>query len=146
MRLTGMLTHAVATVWVGAVSTGCVALRPRTTLDGRFFPAARVIDIRAGQTESQVRALLGEPYEVLKSGENEVWRYYERFEPRGCDDPPPTITREFSVYFRNGSVVGTEPEMKPPEVGRLSEEEQLPNKWMQLTRSAHGQAGRGPRS
>ena len=55
--------------------------------------------------------MLGEPYELLKAGDIDTWRYYERFEPRGCEQPKPVITREFRVLFRAGIVVRTEPPM-----------------------------------
>jgi outer membrane protein assembly factor BamE (lipoprotein component of BamABCDE complex) len=99
--LAGLLTLLICT-------TACVGLRPRTTLEGRPFDVANVQSIHPGLTEPDVRALLGEPYEVTVDGEHTVWRYYERFTPRGCDANPPTISQEFRVRFAAGHVVSTE--------------------------------------
>ena len=99
--LAGLLSLLVCT-------TACVGLRPRTTLEGRPFDVANVQSIHPGLTEPDVRALLGEPYEATVDGEHTVWRYYERFTPRGCDANPPTIAQEFRVRFAAGHVVSTE--------------------------------------
>jgi outer membrane protein assembly factor BamE (lipoprotein component of BamABCDE complex) len=100
----------LALTWLAVLScTACVGLHPRTTLEGRRFAAERVGEVRAGQTEAEVRALLGAPHESLRSGEDDLWRYYERFEPRGCEHPRPIVTKEFRVRFKAGIVVGTEP-------------------------------------
>ncbi len=82
------------------------ALQPRTTLDGRPFDVTKAELVRPGLTERQVRDLLGDPWQTLPQGHERVWRYYERFTPRGCD--PPTLSQEFRVRFLNGVVVSSE--------------------------------------
>jgi hypothetical protein len=70
--------------------------------------------IHGGLTESEVRQILGEPFEILAGREHTVWRYYERFTPRGCDPNPPTVSQEFRVRFLAGVVVPSEGAMPPP--------------------------------
>jgi outer membrane protein assembly factor BamE (lipoprotein component of BamABCDE complex) len=108
-ELTNVLGRVLAIVLVVAMSTGCATLRPRTTLEGRPFNVANVASVTAGLRESEVRALLGEPFEVLAGHPGLVWRYYERFTPRGCDPGPPVITQEFRVSLVGGRVVSTDP-------------------------------------
>jgi hypothetical protein len=92
----------------------CVGLRPRTTLEGSRFNAAEVGAIRLGLAEPDVRAIIGEPFEVTAGQQGTVWRYYERFTPRGCDPNPPVISQEFRVTFLAGRVVSTEPSISAP--------------------------------
>jgi outer membrane protein assembly factor BamE (lipoprotein component of BamABCDE complex) len=89
---------------VGCCTACMVSLHPRTTLEGRPFDAGRAETIHAGQTEAQVREVLGEPFQLNGRPPDTVWRYYERFTPRGCG-PVPTVIREFRVTFVNGVVV-----------------------------------------
>jgi len=79
------------------------ALQPRTTLDGAPFQQEVVPSVKVGQTEADVRSLLGKPFQELTASDVTVWRYYERYTPRGCN--PPMLTREFRVSFRGGVVV-----------------------------------------
>ncbi len=104
-----MLGRVLAIVVVVEMSTGCASLRPRTTLEGRPFNVANVASVTAGLGESEVRALLGEPFEAMAGQSGLVWRYYERFTPRGCDPAPPVITQEFRVTLVDGRVVSTDP-------------------------------------
>jgi outer membrane protein assembly factor BamE (lipoprotein component of BamABCDE complex) len=68
-------------VWASACASG---LHPYTTLAGRHFPNTRAAELREGQTPAEVRALLGDPFEVTEAVESAVWRYYEKANPRGC--------------------------------------------------------------
>jgi outer membrane protein assembly factor BamE (lipoprotein component of BamABCDE complex) len=90
-----------------ACCTACMsALQPRTTLEGRPFDTAKAEAVHAGQTEAEVRELLGEPFYMSTHATETEWRYYERFTPRGCD--PPTVSQEFRVRFVDGIVVSPE--------------------------------------
>jgi outer membrane protein assembly factor BamE (lipoprotein component of BamABCDE complex) len=104
-----MVRRLLALLGVVAISSACVVLRARTTLKGRPFNASQVLTVRHGLAEPEVRGLLGEPLEVMTDGQHTVWRYYERFTPRGCDPNPPVISQEFRVTFLAGRVVSTEP-------------------------------------
>jgi outer membrane protein assembly factor BamE (lipoprotein component of BamABCDE complex) len=71
-------------LWAG-LAAGCASgLHPHTTLAGRHFPNSRAAELRQGQTHDEVKAILGDPFEVAEAGESTVWRYYERAIPRGC--------------------------------------------------------------
>jgi len=87
---------------------GCVtwALQPRTTLEGKPFDAAKADTVHQGQTEAEVREILGEPFDVAVDTGHTVWRYYERFTPRGCN--PPIVSQEFRVTFIAGLVASRE--------------------------------------
>jgi outer membrane protein assembly factor BamE (lipoprotein component of BamABCDE complex) len=110
-----MVDRALAALALVACTAACMSLRPRTTLDGRPFNVIKVEAIHSGLTESDVREILGEPFEITADHEYSVWRYYERFTPRGCDPNPPTISREFRVRFLAGLVVSSEGAMPRPE-------------------------------
>jgi len=109
-----LLKRALATLAIIGTSMACFGLRPRTTLEGNPFNVAEVGAVRPGLAEPEVRALLGEPFEVTTDEEGSVWRYYERFIPRGCDLNPPTISQEFRVEFVAGRVVSTQPNSPAP--------------------------------
>ena len=105
-----MTERVIALLAIMAVAPACVGgLHPRTTLDGSAFNATEVGAVRVGLAESQVRAILGEPFEVTTDRERTTWRYYEQFTPRGCYAKPPVIAQEFRVAFVAGRVVSTEP-------------------------------------
>jgi len=104
-----MARLVLALLTVVTTSSACASLRPRTTLEGQPFDASQVRAVRYGLPERDVRGLLGEPFEVLTDQQRTVWRYYERFTPRGCDPNPPVISQEFRVTFLAGRVVSTEP-------------------------------------
>jgi len=114
-KTSGMVDRMLALLALVACTTACISLHARTTLDGRPFDVAKVEAIHGGMTESDVRQVLGEPFEVLADPEHTVWRYYERFTPRGCDPNPPTVSREFRVSFVAGLVVSSKGAMPPPE-------------------------------
>ena len=103
-----MAKRTLAVLGLVACTTGCMtwALQPRTTLEGKSFDAAKVDTVRQGLTESEVRDILGEPFAVTVDSGHTVWRYYERFTPRGCN--PPVVSREFRVAFVAGLVVSRE--------------------------------------
>ena len=105
----GMVRRVLALLTVVTISSACVGLRPRTTLEGKPFNASQVQTVRYGLAELEVRELLGEPFEVMTDAQHTVWRYYERFTPRGCDRNPPVISQEFRVTFVGGRVESTEP-------------------------------------
>jgi hypothetical protein len=104
-----VLSRVTTIIAIVGMSAGCGSLRPRTTLEGRPFNIAEVASVRAGLGEPEVQAILGEPFEVMAGQPGTVWRYYERFTPRGCDPHPPVISLEFRVTFVAGHVVSTEP-------------------------------------
>jgi outer membrane protein assembly factor BamE (lipoprotein component of BamABCDE complex) len=90
-----------------ACESGCMAaLKPRSTLEGRPFDIEGAKAIHDGQTESEVRAILGDPLQATSDGPQTVWRYYERFTPRGCS--PPILWQELRVKFQAGVVVSSE--------------------------------------
>jgi outer membrane protein assembly factor BamE (lipoprotein component of BamABCDE complex) len=104
-----MVRRVLALLAVVAISSACVGLRPRTTLEGKPFNASQVQTVRYGLAEPEVRGLLGDPFEVTTDAQHTVWRYYERFTPRGCDPNPPVMSQEFRVTFLAGRVESTEP-------------------------------------
>ena len=104
------------TAVVVASAVACsAALHPRTTREGKMFPAAKVQEIEAGFTEQQVREVLGEPLEV-ETGNSVVWRYYEKYQPRSCTEQVAgltvtereTISVEARVTFAAGLVQSVE--------------------------------------
>ena len=80
-----MVRRVLALLTVVTASSACIGLLPRTTLEGKPFNASQVQTVRYGLVEPDVRRLLGEPFEVMTDAQRTVWRYYERFTPRGCD-------------------------------------------------------------
>jgi outer membrane protein assembly factor BamE (lipoprotein component of BamABCDE complex) len=99
-----------------------------------------VADVRVGQTEAEVRALLGDPMEVLPDHETETWRYFEVFQPRGCTTEVfgislsrrPTRRVELVITFAHGHVSAVTPMPERPETNATSAAPQ--NKRMQLTK------------
>jgi len=57
-------------------------------------------------TQTDVRAILGDPFESTEQGSQTQWRYYERFTPRGCN--PPALSQQIRVTFQDGAVVSSE--------------------------------------
>lgn len=52
-------------------------------MPGSISPTRGLLNCE-GQTAEEVRAILGEPFEIRRSDDGTVWRYYERANPRGC--------------------------------------------------------------
>jgi len=98
----------VAVAWLVACSSSCftATLQPRITLEGRQFDITKAASVRVGLSEASVRSLLGAPLESTVDGPIVVWRYYERFTPRGCN--PPTLSQEMRVTFRDRVVTSSE--------------------------------------
>ena len=91
--------------------TGCVTthLYAHRTLEGSFIPADRLDLIHEGLPAEQVRELLGEPLTVETATGGEMWRYFERAQPRWCDGGSrranaPEYTLEVLLYIRAGAV------------------------------------------
>jgi outer membrane protein assembly factor BamE (lipoprotein component of BamABCDE complex) len=60
-------------------ATACsYALVPPRLQDGRPFNASKLAQLTKGMSSDDVRALLGEPYEVKTEGDTARWRYYAR--------------------------------------------------------------------
>jgi hypothetical protein len=76
------------------------------TYEGREFDISKAQFIQAGLNELAVREILGEPLESRSDGSSTLWRYYERFSPRGCN--PPMLSQELRISFRDGLVISTE--------------------------------------
>jgi outer membrane protein assembly factor BamE (lipoprotein component of BamABCDE complex) len=104
--------RAILAAAVIATTPGCaMALHPHTTLAGQRFDSERASEVHEGQGPDQIAAILGEPLED-RLGESGVrlWRYFEKFQPRGCTPVlfglslggRPTLTREVLVSFRDG--------------------------------------------
>ena len=100
---------------IAALATGGCAygLHPHTTLDGQPFATERLADLREGQSPDEVRALMGAPFEATDAPDGTVWRYYERWNPRGCTSSflgifphgrLPERTVEAVVTFRQDAV------------------------------------------
>ena len=100
-------------VALALASISCVqALHGHHTIEGRPFASDRVAEIRPGARSEVVRSVLGEPFEVSEQGGITVWRYFERFYPRGCTTKLLGISlsslqpmqREAVIRFRDGVV------------------------------------------
>jgi hypothetical protein len=64
----------------------CVqALYGYSTIEGKRFAHHRTPDVVKGQTSEQVRSILGDPFEITERNGVVVWRYFEKFYPRGCE-------------------------------------------------------------
>jgi outer membrane protein assembly factor BamE (lipoprotein component of BamABCDE complex) len=77
-------TRLVIVLCAGWTSSCASGLHPYTTLAGRHFPNARAAELREGQKPDEVKAILGDPFEITEAIETTVWRYYEKANPRGC--------------------------------------------------------------
>lgn len=107
--------RTAATIAAALASGGCAyGLHPHTTLEGQPFATERLADLREGQSPDEVRALMGAPLETTAAPEGTVWRYYERWNPRGCTSyvlgifphgHPPERTVEALVTFQRDAVV-----------------------------------------
>jgi hypothetical protein len=109
--------------WTAQLVMGLVALQAivgctlnmesKLTLGGRSFPFWEKERLNPGQTEPEVRALLGDPLEVSGNERETTWRYFERFHPRYCREHflgviplsgRRVMYREARVVFRGGQV------------------------------------------
>jgi hypothetical protein len=140
MRLRAMLVVSVVAPLTPACASG---LHPHTTLAGRYFPSERTEELHEGQTPDEVRAILGDPFEVTEAAEATVWRYYEKANPRGCTPylfgvsvgSRPEWVDEASVTFRSDRVAAVKVHKLRENETRRWETPQ--NKEMQLTRPAN---------
>jgi len=83
-KMVATAARLMVTLCAGLACACASGLHPYTTLAGRHFPYARTAELREGQTPAEVRAILGDPFEVTEAVETTVWRYYEKANPRGC--------------------------------------------------------------
>jgi outer membrane protein assembly factor BamE (lipoprotein component of BamABCDE complex) len=90
-------------LFIAVATASCTyGLHPRTTLEGRPFPMQQIEKLREGQSSAEVRALLGEPFEIAQTADGVRWRYFERWLPRGCNVP--TFALDAHVTFRRDVV------------------------------------------
>jgi outer membrane protein assembly factor BamE (lipoprotein component of BamABCDE complex) len=105
--------RVLAWILIALPSASCVTthLYAHHTLEGAYFPASRVGDVRRGMTETEVKAVLGNPLEVLSEDQGVVWRYFERAQPQWCDGGKPSQRPEYvvdaRVSFKDGTVTDT---------------------------------------
>ncbi len=94
--------RVLAGILIALPIASCVTahLYAHHTLEGAYFPVSRVGDVRRGMTETEVKAVLGSPLEVLTEGKSVVWRYFERAKPRWCDGGKPSQRPEYVVHVR----------------------------------------------
>ena len=83
-----------------------MALHPHSTVEGRYFPSHRTAEVAKGQSSDQVRAVLGEPFEVTDREGTVVWRYFEKFYPRAC------TTRLFGISLSSLKPESVETEVR----------------------------------
>ena len=106
-----VLVTAQAALLAQSCSYG--SLPPRT-LDGHVFRWDRVEMLEGGMPDSQVRALLGEPFEIVPVDSDSIrWRYYERARPKGDVvkllglipvSTPAAQSMEVNIVFRHNVV------------------------------------------
>ena len=103
----------LAVVTWALLASGCsYALHPRSTFEGRAYPADRIAEIQRGMTESQVEGVLGAPLDVREDAGLVTWRYFERAQLRGCRQSffgvplgdTPVVTTQARIYFTAGVV------------------------------------------
>ena len=136
-----LATWAIA-FCAGSAAACATGLHPYTTLAGRHFPSTQTAELHEGQTPNEVRAILGEPFEVMDGVEGTVWRYYERAHPRGCTSylfglslgSRPEWVNEAIVTFRSDRVIAVK--VHKQRDTEAAEWETPQNNQMQLTKPA----------
>ena len=91
---------------------GCVTstIYAHRTIEGAPFRFQGLPRVTEGMSFDEVREALGPPLEVNEAGDTAMWRYFERANPRWCDEgSSKAVAPEYSVQatlvFRSGALV-----------------------------------------